>query len=109
MIDVLMSFGQDHILIRVEGTTVTFANTAFGTKMATIDGLKLNQEGVIKEFPDLKDNPQWREIAIARFKNHISTLGSEIERIQYVVADLKKWGYVPRKMYRAGFRPEVVQ
>jgi hypothetical protein len=32
--------------------------------ITTIDGLRLNKGGVIKEFPDLKDRKDWRTEAI---------------------------------------------
>ena len=108
--DVLFRFGSDHVLVRIDGTTVLFGNTAQGPKMATIDGIRLSKEGVIKEFPDLKDAEDWRIKAIERFKIHISTLGSEKERIDYIISDLKKWGYVPVRLYRGqGYRPEVIK
>ena len=104
MIDILFSFGTEHILIRIDGNRVTFGNTLYGAKMATIEGLKISQEGTIKEFPDLKDNPEWRSIAIQRFKEHISSLAGETEIAEYLITDLKKWGYIPRKIYKQGFR-----
>lgn len=109
MIDILFSFGAEHILVRIEGNVVTFGNTQYGAKMATIDGLKISQEGCIKEFPDLKDNPEWKSISIQRFKDHISNLRGETERAEYIMNDLKKWGYVPRKIFKQGFRPEVIR
>lgn len=109
MILIFFRFGADHILVRIDGNKVEFGNTVYGAQMATIDGIKLVYSGVIKEFPDLKDNPQWKEIAIQRFKNHIDNLGSEIEREKYIIKELRTWGYIPLKRQVNGFRPEVIR
>ena len=108
MIDVIFEFAGTYIMVRVEGTRVTFANTMYGAQMATIDGLKLNEAGTIKEFPDLKDNPSWREIAIERFKDKIKSLENEDERIDYIVKDLSEHGYIPKFKQKAGFRKVIL-
>ena len=77
MIQVLFEYFGDLVLVRVEGNKVTFANTSFGTQMTDISGLKLDYSGVIKEFPDMEDNEDWKKIAIIRFKEHIKSFGSE--------------------------------
>ena len=109
MIDIIFNYFNDTILVRVEGNKVLFGNTAYGNKMSTIDGLKLSQSGVLKEFPDLKDNLEWRKIAIQRFKEKIEKMKSENEVTDYVIADLSKYGYVPRYKQRQGHRPERIK
>lgn len=109
MIDLLFRFGPDVIFVRVDGTNLSFGNTSFGAQIAPIDGLRLNQAGVIKEFPELKDNPQWREEAITRFKNRIKELPDEDQRAKYVIEDLKKYGYIPWKMKKIGFREVAIK
>jgi len=104
MIDILFYFGTEIIFVRVNGTSVTFGSSGFGQKMANIDGLKLDKAGVIKEFPDLKDARNWREEGIKRFKEHIKRLGKEDKIYEYVKEDLKKFGYIPFMMQKAGFR-----
>ena len=74
MIELMFKLAGDYILVRIMGNNVLFANTAYGAQMASIDGLKISKEGAVKEFPDLKDNEQWKEIAIKRFKDKIKTL-----------------------------------
>ena len=109
MLEVLFYFGKEIVLITINGKTVMFGNTSFGSRLATIDGLKLNYSGVIKEFPDLKDNPLWREEAIKRFKAHCESLPNEDAIANYVIEDLKKYGYQPKFKQRQGFRPEAIK
>lgn len=108
MISAMFTFGTDTILVVVKGNEVTFGNTSFGAVMSSIDGLKLSREGAIKEFPDLKDNPNWRNEAIKRFKEKIALLDKEKEILEYVITDLKKYGYVPKYKQVQGFRKEAI-
>jgi len=104
MIDIMFEFVGDYILVRINGNNITFGNTAYGNQMASIDGLKLSQEGAIKEFPDLKDRSDWREEAIKRFKEKITLMSSEPEIEAYIISDLRKYGYKPLYKQRQGFR-----
>lgn len=106
MIDILFQFGGDVILVKIEGTRISFGSVNYGSTLATIEGLKLNKSGVEKEFPDLKGNPNWREIAIKRFKNKIKELDSEMDRASYIIEDLKKYGYVGKQIQVKGHRPQ---
>ena len=105
MIDLMFRFGSEIILVKVDGTNIQFGNTGQGNKLATLDGLRLSYAGVVKEFPDLKDDSEWRRKAIQRFKDKISTFDSEEEITKYIIEDLKKFGYIPRYKQKAGFRP----
>ena len=104
MISVTFQFGGDLILIRIRGHDIMFSNTAFGATWAPIDGIKISQIGAHKEFPDLIGNPNWRPIAIQRFKDRIKEMQTEIEVVAYVIEDLKKVGYVPKQMQVEGHR-----
>ena len=106
MIELLFTFGMEHILIRVDGIRVTFSNTLFGAVESTIDHLKLNYRGVCEEFPDLEIRDDWREEAIKRFKAKISQLQTEDLRAEYIIQDLKKYGYVPKYKCKNGYRRE---
>lgn len=109
MIDVIFQLADTYILVRVDGVRVTFANTMFGAQMADITGLKLSQAGVVKEFPDLKDNPEWKTIACQRFKDKIASMRSDDERAIYLIEDLKAHGYIPKFKQKSGFRKEVLK
>ena len=104
MIEIMFRYVQDYVIVKIEGNSILFGNTAYGAMMASIDGMKLSQTGVIKEFPDLKDSPLWREEAIYRFKQKIKDMSGEEEISKYIIEDLKKYGYIPLYKQRAGFR-----
>ena len=108
MIDIIFELAGAYVLVRIEGTRITFANSMFGAFMAPIEGLKLSQKGVIKEFPDLENNPEWNKIAIERFKEKIKAFLSEEERATYIVEDFRAYGYKPMFKQKSGFRREVL-
>lgn len=109
MIEALYKFGGHYILISIKGNKVFFANTHSGNKQSEIDGLRLNQQGVINEFPDLVNNINWKQEAIKRFKEKISAMESEDEILIYVNEELKAFGYKPMYKQKKGFRPELLR
>lgn len=109
MIDLFFNYLNEYILVRIEGKKILFGNTSYKGQMATIEGLQLSKEGAIKEFPELKDRTDWREEAIRRFKDTIEQLPSEEDIAQYIINDLKKYGYIPKLKQRQGFRIEKIQ
>lgn len=96
--------GGDVIHVIIEGNNLMFLDSN-GT-ISTIEGLKISKGGVVKEFPDLEDNEEWKEIAIKRLKEHIRKMKTEMEKVDYVKEDLIKYGYEPLFYQRAGFRVE---
>jgi hypothetical protein len=76
-----------------------------GGMITSVDGIRFSKAGVLKEFPDLKDNEDWKKQAIIRLKEHIKKMNSEMEAMNYVKDELTKQGYTPLFMQRAGFRP----
>jgi len=109
MIEILFSFGNEIILVKVDGNNVKFSNSAFGSVETDISGLKLSHEGVIKEFPDLRDDANWKNKAIHRFKDHIKSLKTEEERVNYIIDDLERHGYTAKYKQKRGFRREVIK
>lgn len=108
MIQLMFQYGNEIILVIIKGTQVTFGNTTFGALMTDISGLKLNKEGVIKEFPDLKENKNWEDEAKKRFREKIKSLKTEMERAKYLVKDLKEHGYLPKFLQRGRHRRENI-
>ena len=108
MIEVIFLFNSETYRVVVNRNSLLFGKDNQGG-LAPIDKLKLSKEGVIKEFPDLKDNTEWRTIAVDRFKEKVSQMNSEIEVVRYVVNDLQKFGYKPIKMNRAGCRSKLIK
>ena len=106
--ELVFQFGNDIILVRIEGNRVIFANSQYGCQASEIDGMNISKEGVIKEFPDLKDNPEWRGEAIKRFKEHIRKLDGEDNVANYIIDELKKYGYIPKFKHKGGWRKEAL-
>ena len=105
MIVVHFRLGGDMVQVAINGNSLLFSNTTYGSQYAPINGLVLSKAGVIKEFPDLADNPFWRDEAINRFKAHLSLLQSEDHKADYIIQDLAKHGYQAILLEKAGFRP----
>lgn len=108
MIEGLFRFGNEYVLIKVSGNSVLFGNTIFGARMADISGLKLNYVGVCREFPDLENKDNWKEEAIKRFKDKIKSYETEDEIMDYIINDLRKFGYVLVRTQKGGHRPKYV-
>jgi len=106
LIGLIFKLGSEIVEIRVEKNNILFRNNQTNGMFTTIDGLQLNKQGVIKEHPDLKDNDNWQNIARERFKEKIKKIDTEMERADYIIEDLKKFGYKPIARQRKGFRVE---
>lgn len=109
MIEVIFYFGTEISMVRIRGNHVTLCSSSQGSVEATIDGLKLSKSGVVKEFPDLKDKENWREESIIRFKQRIKDFKSEEAVAEYLIEDLKKFGYVPKYKQVMGFRRVAIK
>ena len=75
----------------------------------TIKGLKISKGGVLKEFPDLEDNPNWKDIALERLKEKMNSYQTEREKLTYVMNELLKFGYQILFYQRAGGRPTKIK
>ena len=106
MIGLIFQLGPEIVEVRVNGNDILFRNNQTNGMFATIDGLKLSKVGVIKEHPDLKDNEDWQNIARERFKEKIKNMKTEKQKSDYIMEDLKKFGYKLIARQRKGFRVE---
>ena len=103
-----MLFGGETIEFNVVGNKVSFRSSQqHNSQFVTLDNLRFDYSGVIKEFPDLENNPQWNELARERFMEYLKTYKTEADKAHYIVKELAKYGYVPRYIQKSGFRPEV--
>lgn len=109
MIEVIFYFGTEIAMVRIRGNRVTLCSSTQGNVEATIDGLKLSKPGVIKEFPDLKDKEDWKEQAIIRFKQKIKDFKNEEAVAEYLIEDLRKFGYIPKYKQIQGFRRVAIK
>lgn len=105
MIDIMFNHGSEVVVVKVEGNNVRFGSTVFGAQLADISGLKIDFHGTIREFPDLKEDIDWREKAIQRFKSHIKSLKDEEAISDYLINELRTKGYTPKLKQKAGHRP----
>lgn len=96
--------GPEKLLVKIRGTDIRFISSEQGMVEAGIEDLKLSHAGVVEEFPDLVDNPDWRAQAIKRFKFKMKEYDNESQRGDYVVAELSKHGYKPERWQMDGHR-----
>lgn len=109
MIEIMFNRANEVAIARIQGNKVEFGNTLSGAKLGTIEGLRLDYAGTIKEFPDLKNDIDWRSKAIERFEKLIKSMKTEKEIMQYLIADLKNHGYIARRYQVAGSRPQLIK
>jgi len=105
MILAVFRLGGEEVEVIIKEGNLFFRDLSTGS-MTTIEGLRLNKSGVIKQFPDLDNNESWKKEAIERFKIHINKMKKEKDKINYIREELEMHGYEPLFMQRAGFRPE---
>lgn len=108
MIGIIFQFGGEVVEAKINGTAIFFRTSTYGSQFVSIDSLYFSKEGVIKEYPDLKDNPQWKVEAINRFKEKLKGLASENKISEYLITDLEKFGYVAKYKQKQGHRVEVL-
>ena len=104
MIKLTLRLGGENQEVIIRGNELLFFDIGSGM-MTTIEGLKLSKVGSIKEFPDLKEDDDWKKKTIKRLKQKMKTFKTEIEKMNYVKEELIKQGYEPLFYQRGGFRP----
>ena len=104
MIGCVFTLGTEVVEIRIQGNQLLFRTSTFGSQFADITGLKFDFQGVIAEYPDLKDKADWKEQAIERFKMKLSQFQSEKDKMKFIIHDLSRWGYVPYAVQEQGKR-----
>ncbi len=109
MIELIFERTPEIILIKIDGKNVTFSNSIQGNIYSSIDNLKLDYEGVIKEHPDLENREDWNKEAIKRFKQKIKSYEKEEEISDYIIKELMLVGYRPMYRKKQGFRREDLQ
>ena len=105
VIATIFQFMGEIVEVRIIDSICFFRTQQFGGQYSTIEGLRLDKNGVIREHPDLKDRNDWREETIKRFKDKLKTYKTQREQMDYVINDLKKFGYIPLYSQENGFRP----
>lgn len=105
MIGVIFQLGNEMAEVRIIQNDLCFRTSTWGAQFVPIEALKIDYNGTIREFPDLKDNEEWKQIAIQRMKDKIKSLKTEQQKANYIIEDLKKFGYIPLYLQKEGFRP----
>jgi hypothetical protein len=99
---------SERIILRIIGDVVLFINPQTNM-MSPIEGLQFSKQGVIREYPDLKDDSEWKQKAIQRFVDKIKSLPSETERVKYLIKEMEDMQYKPLYKIINGFRPEKIK
>ena len=105
MIKGTFRLGGDVIEIILQGGDIQIFDVSSGI-ITTLEGLKISKEGVIKEFPDLKDNEEWKKIGLQRLKEHIKSFNYLDDKLNYIKEELEKHGYESLYKQRVGHRPQ---
>jgi hypothetical protein len=105
MIHAQFKLASDIIEVVIDGNSLMFQDVGTGL-ITSLEGLRFSKAGVLKEHPDLKENNDWKKIAIDRLKAHMKKYKQEMEKLIYVKEELNKFGYEALFYQRAGFRPK---
>jgi hypothetical protein len=101
----IFKLGSDIVQVGIEGNNLIFLDISSGT-VTTVEGLQFSKSGVIKEFPDLKDDEEWKKKSIERLKEHMKKIESEMDKLIYVKNELNKFGWEALYYVQKGFRPK---
>jgi hypothetical protein len=105
MIGVMFLRGGDEVVeVRVDGNSISWRSTVYGASFFPLDTIDMPKDNVIKEFPDLKDVKNWRDIAVKRLKDYINSKPTEKAKVNYIVEELRKVGYTPHSYQVKGGR-----
>ena len=105
MINATFKLGGEMISVKVEGNNLIFFDNGTG-QITTLEGIRFSKPGVIKEFPDLKDDEDWKRKAIDRLKEHMKKKETEWNKMIYIKEELNKFGYESLHYQKAGHRPK---
>lgn len=107
MIKAKFKLGGDIVEVIIRNNELLFMDIGTGTiAPLTEKTMRLSKAGVLKEHPDLKDEIEWRKIALERLKTHMNKMKTEMQKITYVKDELIKFGYDCLHYQKAGFRPK---
>ena len=106
MIGVIFQRMDEVVEIRIDGNNIYLRNTQTGLSFVPLDNMLLLKSDVVKEFPDLNDNENWRQIAIQRLKDKINSFDNEDSKVQYLISELSKKGYKAIAKQKEGYRPQ---
>jgi len=109
MIGIIFRRANEIVEVRVNGSQVYFKSSAYGSVLAPISSLKLDRDGVVKQFPDLEDSENWKEEALNRLTEKLDGLHTEEAKSKYLIEELGGIGYMPLTKQKQGFRMEKIK
>ena len=109
MISTLFQNGSEIMEVRIKDSTCIFRTQNTQGGFIPIEAIKLEKAGCIREHPDLKNDKDWRDESIKRFKQKIKTCETEKQRMKYIISDLTKYGYKALYYQQQGFRPVKIK
>ena len=108
MIGVIFQLGSNYVEFRLDGDNLFVRDSSYGGTLVPFapGTVNLDYDGVLKELPYLKGDSQWKEKACEELKERFKELETDDEKINYIVDEMKKYGYIPRFTQKKGHRPE---
>ena len=103
MINATFKLGGELVSVKVEGNNLAFFDIGTG-QITTLEGIRFSKAGVLKEFPDLEGDDNWKKKALDRLKEHMKKKETEWEKMLYIKEELNKFGYDALYYQRAGHR-----
>lgn len=104
MISTIFQRGSETIEVRINQNNCLFRTQGTSGGFFPIEGIRLEKAGCIKEHPDLKNNKDWKNETIKRFKQKLKDYETEKQRMKYIISDLTKHGYKPLYYQQQGHR-----
>ena len=92
-----------YVEVIIDGNNLMFFDVKSG-QITFIEGLRILYPDVIKQFPDLKDDDEWKKKAMSRFKEHMKKYQTEMEKLNYIKGELEKFGNKAMYYQVAGWR-----
>jgi hypothetical protein len=104
---ITFQLGSELIEVIINKNDIMFFDVGTG-QITGLTGIRYDKSGVIKEFPDLENDDEWRKKAIERLREKIKTFDTEEQKMEYIINDLKKYDYKPLMKQRSGWRPQKI-
>lgn len=106
MIKITFEFGGSNQEVVIKGNELLFYDVGSGM-VTPLAGLKFDKHFCKKQFPEIDyEDGEWKKEVVKRFKEHLKKFKTEMEKMNYVVSELKNQGYIPLFYQRGGFRPK---
>jgi len=93
----MFQLANEIVVVKIENQTALFSNSQTNfQQFVPIDNLQLSVEGILKEFPELKDlsAEEIKKEGIKRFKEHLGKLKTDEKIKEYMINEMKSQGFV---------------